>query len=137
MLAWIYFPTVIFFTIFLATTALVLISGVKADQRQSVPWLEGTIPASYACVSWTHQDGGPGICHPPNQVLLMLLPLVQALKNLLEPHSPAQLCVWRCCRVVGTGWKAKTAWAASVSSPVVSRIQPWTHAHSARSHTKK
>lgn len=74
---------------------------------------------------------------PGSQVLFMLLPLVQALKNLLEPHSPAQLCVWRCCRVVGTGWKAKTAWAASVSSPVVSRTQPWTHAHSVGSHTKE
>lgn len=100
MLAWIYFPTIIFSTIFLATTAPVSTSGGKAGQSGSEAvsaMARGDNPCSL-CMRELDTLGGRiwnlSPSKPGSQVLLMLLPLVQALTNLLEPQSSiTALCV--------------------------------------------
>lgn len=121
------FPNHHFLCYFLSSTALVGQSGwetVSAIARGDHP--------CFLCMCELDTPGGRtwnlSPSTPGSQVLLMLLPLVQALvkQNLT---AASQLCVWRCCIVVGTGWEAKRAWAASMSSPVMSKCQLRTHAH--------
>lgn len=100
MLACIYFPTIIFSTIFLATTAFVLISGDKAGQSGSkeVSAVARGDNTCFLCMCELDTLGGRtwnlSPSKPDSQVLLMLLHLVQAFMNLLGPQSSTTaLCV--------------------------------------------